>query len=119
MGGNMMGQDTMGRDMTGRNIYNVLANRGMTSDVSKMMDQQMNSNMMGRDMTMNVGSHNMMGLDRNSQIIGRNMLALQDMTPKRMYSNVMGQDTMDISNNRMSSNIMSGRGMTANSLVNN
>merc|ERR550519_845407 len=52
MGRNMMGQDTMGRNMMGRNIYNIMSNRGITSDVSNMMGQQMNSNMMGRDMTM-------------------------------------------------------------------
>merc|ERR1719420_1581725 len=44
----MMGQNTMGRNMMGRNIYNVMSNNGMTSDMSNMlMDQQMNSNMMG------------------------------------------------------------------------
>merc|ERR1712121_230891 len=66
MGRNMMGQDTMGRNMMGRNIYNVMSNRGMTSDVSNRMGQQMNSNMMGRDMPMNMMSRNMMGQDKNS-----------------------------------------------------
>merc|ERR1719244_1350316 len=40
---NMMGHDTMGRNMMGRNIYNIMSNRGMTSDFSNMMGQQMNS----------------------------------------------------------------------------
>merc|ERR1711936_152998 len=103
---NMMGQDTMGHDMMGRNIYNIMSNRGMTSDVSNMIGQQMNSNMMGQDMTMM--SRNMMDQDRNSQMMGRNM----------MYSNMMGQDVMDMSNNRMS-NMMNSREMSSDSLVNN
>merc|ERR1712029_852876 len=70
MGRNMMGQDTlehnmMGQNTMGRNIYNIMSNKGMTSDVSNMMGRQMNSNMM---------SPNMMGQDRNSQMMGRNML---------------------------------------------
>jgi len=119
MGRNMMGQDTMGRDMMGRNIYNIMSNRGMTSDVSKRVEQLMNSNMMDRDMTMNVRSHNMMGQDRNSQTMGRNVLGQQVMTPNMMYSNMMGQDMMDMTNNRMSSSLMNARGMTSDSLVNN
>merc|ERR1711990_1175308 len=86
---NTVGRNTMGRNMMGRNIYNIMSNRGMTSDVSNMMGQQMNSNMMGQDMTMK--SLNMIGQDRNSQIMARNMLGQQDMTPNTMYSNVMGQ----------------------------
>merc|ERR1719295_2363611 len=87
----------------GRNIYNIMSNRGMTSDMSNMMSQQMNANMMGRDITM---GRNMMGQDRNSQMLGR-----QDMTPKMMYSNMMGQD---MTSNQMSSNMMSSRGMSSN-----
>merc|ERR1712029_1303843 len=49
MGRNMIGQDTMGRNMMGRNIYSVMSNRGMTSDVSNMIGQQRNSIMMGHD----------------------------------------------------------------------
>merc|ERR1712055_1058230 len=113
---NMMGQDTMGHDMMGRNIYNIMSNRGMTSDVSNMIGQQMNSNMMGQDMTMM--SRNMMAQDRNSQMMGRNMLGQQDMTPNMMYSNMMGQDMMDMPNNRMSS-MMNSREMSSDSLVNN
>jgi len=113
---NMMGQDTMGHEMMGRNIYNIMSNRGMTSDVSNMIGQQMNSNMMGQDMTMM--SRNMMAQDRNSQMMGRNMLGQQDMTPNMMYSNMMGQDVMDMSNNRMS-NMMNSREMSSDSLVNN
>merc|ERR1712142_173099 len=97
MGRRMMGQNTMGRNMMGRNIYNVMSNRG--SDL--LMGQQMNSNMMGRDMdmdvmgrnmmgrdmTMGMMGRNMMGQDRSSQMMGRNMMARQDMTPNMMYSN--------------------------------
>jgi len=111
MGRNMIGQDAMGRNMMGRNIYSVMSNRGMTSDVSNMIGQQRNSNMMGRDMTMM--SRNMMGQDRNSQMMGQNMLGHKEMTPNTMYSNVIGQDRMDISNNRMSSNMMNNRGMSS------
>merc|ERR1711990_33804 len=42
MGRNMIGQDAMGRNMMGRNIYSVMSNRGMTSDVSSMIGQQRN-----------------------------------------------------------------------------
>merc|ERR1719290_491044 len=111
MGRNMMGQDTMGRNMMGRNIYNIMSNRGITSDVSNMMGQQMNSNMMGRDMTMM--SRNTMGQDRNSEMMGHNMLGHQEMTPNTMYSNMIGQDMMDKTNNRMSSNMINSRGMTS------
>merc|ERR1712121_614475 len=117
---NMMGQDVMGQNMMGRNIYNIMSNRGMTSDVSNMMGQQMNSNMMGRDMTMNMMSHNMMGQDRNSQMMGRDMLGHQDMTRNTMYSNMIGQDRMDKLN--LSNNMMNSRGMSSdmmNSYSNN
>jgi len=69
---NMMGQDTMGR-----NIYNIMSNKGMTSDVSNLMGQQ-----------------------RNSQMMGRNMLGQRYMTPNMMYSDMMGQDRMDKINSR-------------------
>merc|ERR1712110_341628 len=114
MGRNIMGQDTMGRNMLGRNIYNVMSNRGLTADVSNVMGQQMKPSMMGRDMTMNVMSRNMMGQDRNSEMMGRNMLGHQEMTPNTMYRNMMGQDMMDMSNTQMSSNMINGRGMSAN-----
>jgi len=107
---NMMGQDSMGRNimspnnrggnMIGRNIYNTMSNRGMTSDVSKLMGRQMDSTMMGRD--------------RTSQMTGRNMMLQQDMTPNRMYSN-----TMEMSNDQMSSNMMSGRAMSPNMMNSN
>merc|ERR1712029_1152346 len=98
MGRNMMGQDTlehnmMGQNTMGRNIYNIMSNKGMTSDVSNMMGRQMNSNMMGQD--------------RNSQMMGRNMLGQQEMTPNTMYSKMIGQDRMDISSIRMNSRGMS------------
>merc|ERR1712111_187381 len=116
---NIMGQDTMGRNMMGRNIYNVMSNRGMTSDISNMMGQQMNPNMVGRDMSMNMISRNMMGQDRSSQMMGRNTLGHQDMTPNTVYSNMMGQDMMDMSNNKVSSNMINSRGMSSNSHINN
>merc|ERR1719391_400872 len=102
MGRNMMHQDNMGRNMMGRNIYNIMSNRGMTFDMSNMMGQQMNPNMMGRDITM---GRNMMGQDRNPQMMGR-----QDRNPQMMYSNMMGQD---MTSNQMSSNMMSSRGMSS------
>merc|ERR1712121_581619 len=94
---NLMGQDSfehnmMGQNTMGRNIYNIMSNKGMPSDVS---------NMMGRDMTMNMMSRNMMGQDRNSQMMGRNMLGHHDMTPNTMYTNKMGQDMLDMSKNRV------------------
>merc|ERR1719474_2348750 len=92
MGHNMMGLDTMGRNLMGRNIYSVMSNRGMTSDVSNMMGQDMNMNMMSV-----------------------NMLEHQDMTPNTMYSNMMGQDRMDMSDNRMNSRGMSSDLMNAHS----
>merc|ERR1711936_657833 len=33
---NMMGQDTMGRNIMGHDIYNIMSNKGMTSDVPNM-----------------------------------------------------------------------------------
>merc|ERR1719315_596912 len=69
------------------------------------MGQQMNSNKMGHEMTMT--RRNMMGQDRNSQMMGRNMLGHQEMTPNTMYSNMIGQDRMDMSNNMMNSRGMS------------
>merc|ERR1719391_259311 len=70
----------------GRNIYNIMSNRGMTSDMSNLMGQQMNSNMMGRDN---------MGQDRSSQMMGLNAMGYRDMTPNMMYGNMMGQDIID------------------------
>merc|ERR1712168_1150073 len=112
MGHRMMGQNTMGRNMMGRNIYNVMSNR----DSDMLIGQQMNSNMMGRDMnmdvmgrnimgrdmmglnmmgrdmTMDVMGRNMMGLDRSSQMMGRNMMAHQDMIHNQMSSNLMNSN---------------------------
>jgi len=108
MGHNMMGQDNMGSNMMGRNIYNIMSNRGMTSDMSRMMGQQMDSKMMGmmgRDMAMNMMGNNMMGQDRTSQMMRRNMMSHQDMTPNMMYSNMMGQDMM-ANTNQISSNMI-------------
>merc|ERR1711951_326853 len=57
MGHNLLGQETMGRNMMrqgnmrqnmmGRNIYNIMSNRGMTADMSNMTNSQMSSIMMG------------------------------------------------------------------------
>merc|ERR1712002_438058 len=62
MGHNLLGQETMGRNMMrqgnmrqnmmGRNIYNIMSNRGMTADMSNAMDQHMESNMMGQRKTL-------------------------------------------------------------------
>merc|ERR1719249_248622 len=56
MGHNMIGQDNTGRNMMGRNIYNIMSNSGMPSDISGMMGKQlMDSSMMDQqDMTVNV-----------------------------------------------------------------
>jgi len=78
---NMKGQDTMEHNMMEQNMYNILSDRGMKSDVSNMMGQERISNM------------------------GRNMMGHRDMTPNRLYSNMLGRD-MDMSNNQMSSNMM-------------
>merc|ERR1711974_527388 len=84
----------------GGNIYNLMSNRGLTSDMSNMMSrnlggkQQMHSNMMGQEMT--------------SNMMNRDMLGRQDMTPKMMYRNMM-----DLSNNQMSSNMLSILGMSS------
>jgi len=122
MGRNMIGQDTMGRNMIGqynmgrsmmgqdtieRNIHNIMSNKGMTSDVS---------NMMGGDI--NKMSRNMMGQDRNSQMMGRNMLGHHDMTPNTIYTNKMGQDMLDMSKNRVSSNMMNSHELSSDSLIN-
>merc|ERR1711951_229880 len=72
----MMGRNMMGQDSMGRNIYNIMSNRGMAADV---MGHQMESNMMGQRKTLDV------------------------MGPNLMYSNMMGQDMTD---NQMSSNMM-------------
>merc|ERR1711962_592408 len=61
MGRNMMSQGNMGQNMMGRNNYNIMPNRGMTADMSSMMGQQMESNMMGQGKTMDVVGRNMMG----------------------------------------------------------
>merc|ERR1712180_247829 len=55
MNSRRMGQDNIGRNMMGgnlmgRNIYNVMSNRGMTSDMFNMMGQRMGSSLIGRDM---------------------------------------------------------------------
>merc|ERR1719295_627602 len=105
MGRIMMRQGNMGQDMMGPNIYNIMSNRGMTADMSNMMGQQMESNMMGQDKTLDVMGRNMMGQDRTSQIISQNQMGQQNVTPNMMYSNMMGQDMLGMTNNQMSSNM--------------
>merc|ERR1719295_514154 len=96
----------------GRNVYSIMSNRGMASDMSSMMKQQIDSNTMGHDMTMDVMGRNRINQSRNSQMMGGNiMMGRQDMTPNMMYNNIIDQGMMDMTNSQMSSNMMSGRGM--------
>merc|ERR1719381_145594 len=112
MGRNMLGQDSMGRNMMGRNVYSIMSNRGMASDMSNTLRQQMDSNTMVQDMTMDVMGRNRIDQARNTQMMGGNsMMGRQDMTPNMMYNNIMGQGMMDMTNSQMSSNMVSGRGM--------
>merc|ERR1719365_521921 len=112
MGRNMLDQDSIGRNLMGRNVYSIMSNRGMASDMSSMMKQQMDSNTMGHDMTMDVMGHNRINQARNTQMMGGDiMMGRQDMTPNMMYNNIMGQSMMDMTNSQTSSNMMSGRGM--------
>jgi len=112
MGRNMLDQDSIGRNMMGRNVYSIMSNRGMASDMSSMMKQQMDSNTMGHDMTMDVMGHNRINQARNTQMMGGDiMMGRKDMTPNMMYNNIMGQGMMDMTNSQTSSNMMSGRGM--------
>merc|ERR1719394_812525 len=79
--------------MMGRNIYNIMSNSGMASDMSGMMGEHlMDSNVMGQD--------------RPSQMTRPNMLGHQDMTPNMMYANMRGQDMMDMAKNQMASSMM-------------
>jgi len=111
MNRNMVGQDSMVRNMMGRNVYNSMSNRGMTSDMSSMMGQEMDSKMMGRDMTMNMMGPNMMGQDRTSQMMRRNMMSHRDITPNMMYGNIVGQDLMANTNQISSNMINSNNGL--------
>merc|ERR1719378_282984 len=106
MGHNMIDQDNMGRNMMGRNIYNIMSNNGMPSDMSGMMGKQDSSMMGQQDMTVNVMGQNMIGQDRLSQMMRPNMMGHQDMTPNMMYSNMRGQDMMDMANNQMTSSMI-------------
>merc|ERR1711973_75094 len=112
MGRNKLGQDSIGHNMMGRNIYSIMSNRGMASDMSSMMKQQMDSNTMGHDMTMDVMGRNRINQARNTQMMGGDiMMSRQDMTPNMMYNNIMGQGMMDMTNSQASSNMMSSHGM--------
>merc|ERR1711973_799527 len=99
MGRNMLDQDSIGHNMMGRNIYSIMSNRGMASDMSSMMKQQMDSSTMGHDMTMDVMGRNRINQARNTQMMGGDiMMGRQDMTPNMMYNNIMGQGMMDMTN---------------------
>merc|ERR1711973_706626 len=112
MGRNMLHQDSIGHNMMGRNIYSIMSNRGMASDMSSMMKQQIDSNTMGHDMTMDVMGRNRINQARNTQMMGGDiMMSCQDMTPNMMYNNIMGQGMMDMTNSQASSNMMSSHGM--------
>merc|ERR1719184_612534 len=67
-----MGQEAMRRNMIkgnimGRNIYNIMSNRGMTVDASNMITgnvmgkQQMNSKIMDQDLSSSIIHSNMLG----------------------------------------------------------
>merc|ERR1719474_2418994 len=73
----------------------------------------MNADMVGRDMSMNLMSLNMMDQVRNSEMNGHKMLVHQEMTPNTLYSNMKGQDIMEIANKRMSSNMLNSRGISS------
>merc|ERR1712180_490605 len=96
----------MGLNMMGRNVYNIMSNRGMTPN---MMGQQMGSNMMGSDMTVDVMGRDMMGQDRTYQVKGRNMMDHQDVS----------RNMMDMPNDQLSSNSMNGLVMKSNMNSNN
>merc|ERR1712219_29498 len=86
MGQHMMGQNTMGRNMMGRNIYNIMSNRGMTSDMSNMMSHQimtpnmMYSNLMGQDM-MDMANSQMSSkmMNSNNGLMGQRMMQQMEM----------------------------------------
>merc|ERR1719309_1604377 len=90
-------------------VYNIMSNKGMNSDMSNMMGEQMDSNMMGSDMTMDVMGRNMMGQDRTYQMKGRNMMDHQDVS----------HNMMDMSNDQLSSNGMNGLVVKSNMNSNN
>merc|ERR1719175_144478 len=81
----------------------------MASDKINLMGQQMNSNMMGRDM--DVMGRNTMGQDRSTQMMGRNAMGHRDMTPNMMYGNMMGQDMIDGRNQMSALNSNNGQVM--------
>merc|ERR1719167_739202 len=93
MGRNMMGSDNMECNMMGRNIYNVMSNRGVNHA------NMMNHNMLGQHMNSQMMERNMMGQDMTSEMMGRNMMAHQNMNPNMMYRNTIGRN-MEMSNSR-------------------
>merc|ERR1711973_133510 len=95
MGRNMLDQDSIGHNMMGRNIYSIMSNRGMASDMSSMMKQQMDSNTMGHDMTMDVMGRNRINQARNTQMMGGdNMMSGRGMMDSRSDNGLMGQRMM-------------------------
>merc|ERR550517_261244 len=86
IGQNMMIDKNMGGNLMGRNIYNVMSNRGMTSDMPNIMGQRMGSSLIGRDM---------MGQDMTSDMMLRSKMGHQDMTQNMMYSNQMSSNMMN------------------------
>merc|ERR1712228_726686 len=97
MGGrNMLDQDSIGRNLMGRNVYSIMSNRGMASDMSSMMKQHMDSNTMGHDMTMDVMGHNRINQARNTQMMGGDiMMGRKDMTPNMMSGRGMMDSRSD------------------------
>jgi len=93
MGRNRIGSDNMERNMMGRNIYNVMSNRGINHE------SMMSRNMLGHDMNSQMMDRNMMGQDMTSEMMGRNMMARQNMNPNMMYRNTIGR-SMGMSNSR-------------------
>merc|ERR1711973_723178 len=75
-----------------------MMNRGMSSNMINMMGRDMTSKMMNQGMSIDMMGRNTMGQDMTSKMMERNMVG-QD-----MYSDVMG-----IENKMMSSNIMMGQ----------
>merc|ERR1719365_183567 len=94
MGRNMLGQDSIGHNMMGRNVYSIMSNRDMASDMSSMMKQQMDSNTMGHDMTMDVMGRNRINQARNRQMMGCNMMSGRGMMDSRSDNGLMGQRMM-------------------------
>merc|ERR1719419_720760 len=86
----MMGQNSMGRNMMSRNVYNIMSNRGMAS------------NMMGQDRTYQMKGRNMM----DHQDVSHNMM---DMSNDQLSSN--GMNGLVMKSNMNSNNRLVGQHM--------